>query len=66
MKYLSYFAIGFLVFYLVDVFSISFGKALGAGPVEIGIIVSSISMLSGILVICTLIITDAIKSKQKI
>ena len=54
--------IGIIVFWTVELLSIGIGSSLGSGPAEAGIIVSAISALSGIVIICTLIIVDAIKN----
>lgn len=62
MKYASYIFRGFVVFWIVEVLSINIAQALGPGPGEIGIVVSAISMLSAIVVICTFAIVDTIKS----
>lgn len=65
MKYIGYFGLGFIIFWVVEFLSISIGSALGSGPADAGIIVSAISVLSSIIVICTLIIVDTIKSISK-
>lgn len=65
MKYFGYFVLGFIIFWVVEFLSINIGGALGSGPAEAGIIVSSISVLSSIIVICTLILVDTIKNISK-
>jgi hypothetical protein len=62
MKYFGYIVLGIIVFWAVELISIGVGSSLGSGPAEAGIIVSAISALSGIVIICTLIIVDAIKN----
>lgn len=62
MKYIIYFIKGVLVFFIVEIFSVNIGYLLGAGTSEIGLIVCAISMLSAIVVVCTLIIIDVIKN----
>ncbi|MDF2614826.1 MAG: hypothetical protein K0S71_2612 [Clostridia bacterium] len=64
MKYIGYIFIGFFVFWIVEFLSINVGTAIGAGPGEIGLAVSAISILCAIVVICTLIIVDTIKSNN--
>jgi len=58
---LFYFIIGFIVFWAVEFISVNVGSALGSGPAEAGIIVSAISVLCAMIVICTSIIVDTIK-----
>lgn len=65
MKYFGYAILGFIVFWIVLFLSVNVGTAIGSGPGEIGLVVSSISMLSAIVVVCTLLVVDAIKSIQK-
>ena len=65
MKYSGYTIIGFIVFWIVEFLAVTIGSALGSGPGEIGLVVSAISILSAIVVTCTLIIVDAIKNIHK-
>lgn len=62
MKYFVYLLKGVLVFFIVEILSINIGYLFGSGTSEIGLIVSAISILSAILVVCTLIIVDTIKN----
>ena len=62
MKYIGYLILGIIVFWTVEFISIGIGSALGSGPSEAGIIVSAISVLCAIMIICTMIIVDAIKT----
>jgi hypothetical protein len=62
MKIIAYGVTGFIIFWLVEIFSILIGNALGAGASDAGIVVSAIAILSAVLVICTRAIIDAIKS----
>lgn len=62
MKYVGYTFIGYLVFWTVESLSIYISHSNGAGPGDIGIVSSAISILCSIVVICTLIIVDAIKN----
>ncbi|MTI48928.1 hypothetical protein [Sporosalibacterium faouarense] len=64
MKYVSYILIGFLIFWIVEFLSINVGTAIGSGPGEIGVVVSAIALLCSTVVICTLIIVDAIKNNN--
>lgn len=64
MKYFVYAVIGFIVFWVVEFLSVSVGSALGSGAYEIGLIGTAISLQSSILVICTLVIVDAIKGNN--
>ncbi|QZY53773.1 hypothetical protein [Crassaminicella profunda] len=64
MNQASYIIIGLLVFLSVEFLSINVGNAIGSGPGEIGIVVSAISILCSIVVICTLIIVDTIKNNN--
>ncbi|QGU94335.1 hypothetical protein GOM49_03735 [Clostridium bovifaecis] len=64
MKYFGYFVIGFLVFWTVEILSVNIGSAIGLGPGEIGLVVSAISLLCAIIVICTIIIVKAIKNNN--
>jgi len=65
MKYIGYLILGIIVFGIVEFISIGVRNALGSGPTEAGIIVSAISLLSAIMIICTLIIVDAIKTNKE-
>lgn len=64
MKYAKYVILGFIVFWSFEILSVYIGEALGPGPFGIGVVVSAISMLSSIVVVCTIIVVDAIKSIQ--
>ncbi len=63
MKYIYYLLKGFLVFFVVTFLSVNMGYLIGPGPSEAGLIVSAISILSAIVVVCTLIIIDTIKNQ---
>lgn len=56
MKYLGYFLLGFIVFWIVDFLAINIGYGLGAGAFDIGLILAAISILSAIVVVCTCVI----------
>ncbi len=60
---LLYLLIGFITFCIVDLLAIGAGSAIGSGPYEIRIVVAAISILSAIVVVCTLIIVDEIKKQ---
>ena len=64
MTFIMYLIIGFIVFILTNFFSINFAQAVGAGPGDIGVVVGAISVLCSIVVVCTMIIVDAIKSND--
>ncbi|MCC5912410.1 MAG: hypothetical protein JJT76_18490 [Clostridiaceae bacterium] len=46
---------------MAEFLAINVGEALGAGAFEIGLIGTSISILTATVVVCTMIIVDAIK-----
>jgi hypothetical protein len=52
---IGHFIIGLIVFVIVEFISVSVGSFLGSGPAEAGIIVSAISVLCAIVIVCTLI-----------
>ena len=60
MKLIGYLSIGFIVFIATNFISISYAHAIGAGPGEIGVVVSAIAVLCAILVVCTIVIVEAI------
>lgn len=62
MKYFGYIVLGFIVFWIAEFLSINVGSALGSGPGEIGLVVTAISLLCAVLVICTAVIVDTIKN----
>lgn len=62
MKYILFIIIGFITYFLVEFVSINVGYAIGAGPGDIGLIVTAISILCGIIVVCTCILVDAIRN----
>lgn len=62
MKYILFIIIGFITFWIVDILSINVGYALGAGPASVGVVVTAISTLSAIIVVCTCIIVDTLKN----
>lgn len=64
MKYISYFFKGFAVFFIVLFLSTNIGYLIGPGTYGIGLVVCAISMLSAIVVVCTFVIVDAIKSND--
>lgn len=64
MKYIGYFFLGFLVFWIVEFLSVNVAEAIGSGPGQIGIVVSAIALLCSTVVICTLIIVDTIKNNS--
>jgi hypothetical protein len=57
--------IGFIVFVIAEFISINVGGLLGSGPAEAGIIVSAISVLCAIVIVCTLIIVEAIEKSNQ-
>lgn len=65
MTVIMYFIIGFIVFIATNFISINFAQAVGAGPGDIGIVVSAIAVLCSIVVICTMVIVQAIKNLDK-
>ncbi|MBU3146328.1 hypothetical protein [Clostridium sp. CF012] len=65
MKIFGYLVLGFIVFGIVEFLSVNVGSALGSGPSEAGVVVSVISLLCAIVVICTTIIVDAINSNTQ-
>lgn len=62
MKYILFIFIGFITYLLVEFLSINVGYAIGAGPDAIGLVVTAISILCGVIVICTCIIVDSIRN----
>ena len=62
MKYVLFIILGFIIFGLVECISINLGYAIGAGPGAIGLVITAISILCGIIVVCTCIIVDAIRN----
>ena len=62
MKYILFIIIGFITYFLVEFLSINVGYAIGAGPGAIGLVVTAISILCGIIVVCTCILVDAIRN----
>ncbi|WP_291562136.1 MULTISPECIES: hypothetical protein [unclassified Clostridium] len=56
-----YLLVGFITFFIVEFLATNVGSALGAGVHEAGIIVTAISILCAIIVVCTFIIVDEIK-----
>ncbi|WP_209460570.1 hypothetical protein [Youngiibacter multivorans] len=64
MKYFVYSVLGVIVFLAVLFISTYVGSAMGPGPYDVGFVVISISMLCSIIVVCTMIIVDAIKSNS--
>lgn len=62
MKYILFIIIGFITFWLVELISPNVAYAIGAGPGDIGLVVTAIAILCSIIVICTCIIVDAIKN----
>ena len=63
---LLYLLIGFITFWVVDLLSIGIGSAIGSGPYEVGLVVAAISILSAIVVVCTLIIVDELKKHNSV
>ncbi len=61
MKYILFIIIGFITYLFVEILSTNVGYAIGAGPGDIGLVVTAISILCGIVVVCTCIIVDAIR-----
>ena len=62
MKYILFIILGFITYFLVEFLSINVGYAIGAGPGAIGLVVTAISILCGIIVVCTCILVDAIRN----
>ncbi len=65
MIYICYIIVGIIVFGSVEFLSINIGGLIGSGPNEIGIVVSALSILCSIIVLCTIIIVDAIKNNRE-
>jgi len=63
---LLYLLIGFIAFWIVELLAIGIGSAIGSGPNQIGLVVAAISILSAIVIVCTLIIVDEIKKHTSI
>ena len=61
MKIMLYAVTGFIVFWLAKFLAVSIGQALGPGPFEAGLIVAAISILTATIVVCAMVIVDAIK-----
>lgn len=61
MKVIAYVIVGVAVFILTNFIAINYAQMVGAGPGEIGIVVSAIAVLCSILVICTIVIVEAIR-----
>jgi hypothetical protein len=62
MKYVGYIVIGFIVYFGIEVLAMLGGGILGPGTYEVGYVVTSISLLCAVVVICTLIIVNTIKN----
>ncbi|WP_461614968.1 hypothetical protein [Clostridium sp. Marseille-QA1073] len=56
-----YLLIGFITFWIVEFLATNVGSAIGSGAYEIGLVVTAISILCAIVVVCTFIIVDEIK-----
>lgn len=61
MKLIGYSVISVIVFVSVNVLSSIIGGFIGSGPYETGLVVNAISFLCAIVVICTMIIVDALE-----
>ena len=48
--------------FIVEGLAINVGNAIGAGTGEIGLVVSAISILCSVVVLCTLVIVDTINN----
>lgn len=62
MKYILFIIIGFITYLIVQFLSINVGYALGAGPASIGLVVTAISILSAIIVVCTCVMVDTMRN----
>lgn len=62
MKYILFIIIGFITYLFVEILSTNVGYAIGAGADDIGLVVTAISILCGIIVVCTCIIVDTIRN----
>lgn len=56
--------IGIIVFLSVEFLSINIASTIGAGPNQIGIVSTAISIQCAIVVICTMVIVDVIKNTR--
>lgn len=56
-----YFLVAAVVYLFIQITAVNVGQALGPGAFEMGIIVTAIAMLSGIVTACTLAIVDEIR-----
>ncbi|MBN2826753.1 MAG: hypothetical protein JXQ26_02125 [Tissierellales bacterium] len=65
MEFLGRLLIAFFVFIIVEFLSVNIGSTVGAGPNEVGIVVCAISLMCGVMVICTAFIVDAIKKTNQ-
>ncbi|MCT4661390.1 MAG: hypothetical protein N4A40_05955 [Tissierellales bacterium] len=61
MKTLGKIAVGIIAFMLAEFLSINVGTMIGSGAYEIGLIVTSLSILTAVVIVCTMIIVDTIK-----
>lgn len=64
MNLLRKILIGIFVFLVVEFLALNLGNYIGAGPMDIGLVVCAISLLCGVMVICTLYIVEAIKERK--
>lgn len=65
MLYLAYAFICFIIFWVIEFLAINVGTYIGAGPYDIGIVVTAISILCIVIIVCTGVIVDAINKIGK-
>ena len=61
MKVFSYIFMGVFIFIALEFLAVNLGNFMGAGENDIGILVSSVSLLSTIVILCTAAIIDNMK-----
>lgn len=66
MREVYYFLKGVAAFFIVYVLSVNVGFLFGSGTSEMGLVVVGLSILSAIVVVCTLMIIDTIKKSDKV
>ena len=64
MKYAIFLLIGIVSFFIIEVLSINIPIILGYGSTYIESIATSITLLSTIIIVCTVIIVDTIKNNK--
>lgn len=65
MLFIAYAFICFILFWIIEFLALNIGGLIGAGPYDAGLVVSAISILCIVVIVCTGLIINTINKINK-